>query len=191
MDGVIKNRLLESARVKEEIAGSHAVKDIVEIVELIVNCFRRGGKVILFGNGGSAADAQHLAAEFVGRFKLERTPLPAISLTTNTSTITAIGNDYGFDGIFEREVSCMACKGDVVIGISTSGNSSNVLKALEKAESIGAVTVALTGAGGGRIGEVVDCLVAVPSNDTPRIQEAHIAIGHIICELVEGELFGK
>jgi D-sedoheptulose 7-phosphate isomerase len=145
----------------------------------------------LCGNGGSAADCQHTAAEFVNRFRLERQPLPAIALTTDTSNITAIGNDYSFDEIFSKQVQALASAGDVVAGISTSGNSPNVIRAFEEARKVGAVTVCLTGAGGGRMKGMCHLELCVPSDDTPRIQEVHIFILHLVCDLVEQQLFGN
>jgi D-sedoheptulose 7-phosphate isomerase len=164
------------------------IANIKKAVDMIVECYQQyyTGKVVLFGNGGSAADAQHIAAEMVGRFKVERGALPAIALTTDTSIITAVGNDYGFDCIFERQVEAFVDPGNVVIGISTSGNSANVIKGIEKAAYIGAHTIGLTGGDGGALAEIVDVALIVPSHDTPIIQEAHIIIGHIICDLVEG-----
>ena len=182
----IARRLEESAQVKRDLAKSQA-NQIERMVELIVAAYRSGGKVVLFGNGGSAADAQHIAGELMGRFKLERKPLPAIALTANTSILTALANDYGYDTVFSRQVEAMVNAGDVAIGISTSGNSPNVIKALKAAKAKGAVTIGLTG-GGGRLAGAADLTVAVPSKSTPRIQEAHITIGHIVCELVESEL---
>jgi D-sedoheptulose 7-phosphate isomerase len=144
-----------------------------------------GGKILLFGNGGSAADAQHLAAEFVGRFRRERRGLPAIALTTDTSILTAIANDYGYDDVFQRQVEALCNEGDVVIGISTSGNSKNVCSALRKARELGAFTVAFTGAGGGAAAAIADATVCVASKDTARVQEAHILCGHMLCDWVE------
>jgi D-sedoheptulose 7-phosphate isomerase len=155
---------------------------------LIARALKNGKKVVLFGNGGSAADAQHIACELAGRFKLERRGLPAIALTTNTSTITAIANDYGYDKVFSRQVEAIVDKGDIVIGISTSGKSPNVIEGVKAAKEHGAITVGLTGAEGGRLEKVVDICIKVPSDDTPRIQETHITIGHIICQLVEESL---
>ncbi|MBI2847899.1 MAG: D-sedoheptulose 7-phosphate isomerase [Chloroflexi bacterium] len=185
----IEVRLEESARLKLAIASSLSA-DIERFVSLVISAYKAGGKLVLLGNGGSAADAQHLAAEFVGHFKLERQAFPAIALTTNTSTLTAIANDYGYDMVFARQVEALVNKSDVVVGISTSGNSSNVIQALKTARGIGATTIGLTGGAGGRLGEVADLLISVPSGDTPRIQEAHITIGHIVCELVEREMAG-
>ena len=158
---------------------------IQEIVEVIVTAFKRGNKVLLVGNGGSAADAQHFAGELVGRFKAKRRALPAIALTTNTSVLTAIGNDYCFDYVFARQLEALAAEGDVVIGITTSGNSRNVLDAIRVARQAGAHTVGLTGASGGSLVGAVDVLIQVPSQDTPRIQESLLVVEHIICELVE------
>jgi len=146
-----------------------------------------GKKLILFGNGGSAADAQHIAAELTGRYKSERRGLPAIALTTDTSALTAIGNDYGYKEVFKRQVEALANKGDVVIGISTSGNSKNVIKALKKAKKRGCKTIGFSGKDGGKMSEVCDINIVVPSNNTPRIQEMHILIGHIICQSVDNE----
>lgn len=151
---------------------------------------RNGGKLLVMGNGGSAADAQHLAAELVGRFLLERRALPAIALTTDTSILTAVGNDYGFDEVFARQVEALAASGDLVLGISTSGQSANVIKALAAAREKGCQTIGLLGRDGGRVAGMVDLALTVPSPETPRIQEAHQLIIHIICDLVEKELFG-
>lgn len=187
--GRIIEILEESANTKlktKEIAG-----EINKISEMIIECYRRNGKVVLFGNGGSASDAQHIACEFISRFKLERKSLPSLAFTTNTSILTATGNDYDFSRVFERQVEGLVTKEDVVIGITTSGNSANVIKGIMKAKEIGAKTVAFTGRGGGKIDGISDITLKVPSDDTPRIQEVHITVGHIICELVEKELFGE
>lgn len=165
-------------------------EDIQKISDEIASALRRGNKVLLCGNGGSAADAQHIAAEMAGKFKLQRPPLSAVALTTNTSILTAIANDFGYEKIFSRQVSAIAVPGDVVIGISTSGNSPNVILALQEAKRKGALTIAFTGRGG-RIKDLSDLCLDVPCDDTPRIQEAHITAGHIICGLVEEELFGN
>lgn len=164
---------------------------IEKAVQIIVDCYKNKGKVILFGNGGSAADAQHIAAELVGKYKLERKSLPAIALTTNTSIISALGNDYGFDVIFEKQIEGLVEKKDVVIGISTSGNSENVLNGILKAKKLGAKTVAFTGKSGGKLKDKVDILLNIPSDETPRIQEAHITVGHIICGIVENTIFKR
>ena len=181
--------LEESVRIQKTLAESQA--DTIErIAKAIVKSYRQGGKVILCGNGGSAADAQHLAAELVGKFMMERPSLPAIALTTNTSILTAIANDYSYDTVFKRQVEAWADKKDVVIGITTSGNSPNVLEAINAARAKGAFTVGLTGGDGGKLAKAVDIALVVPSSVTPHIQEAHIAVGHVIFILVEKELFG-
>jgi D-sedoheptulose 7-phosphate isomerase len=187
-------------RVRRSIQASIAVKDlllrnaevvsiIAEISQRLVDTITKGNKVLLFGNGGSAADAQHIAAEFVGRFAFDRPALPALALSVNTSCVTAIGNDYGFDLVFSRQIEALARPGDLAIGISTSGNSANVLHALLVARKMRLCTVALTGCTGGKLKNVVDHCICAPSNETPRIQECHILIGHIISELVEETIF--
>lgn len=168
--------------------GDNLGPQIEILAKQITECFKKGGKVILMGNGGSAGDAQHIAAEFVGRYKKERKSYPALALNTNTSSLTAIGNDYGYDVSFSRQVEGFAQKGDVVIGISTSGNSKNVYKALELAKEKGCYTAAFLGKDGGTIKDIADLAIIVHSNNTPRIQECHIFIGHTICELVDKEL---
>lgn len=172
------------ARVEQELTPL-----ITEMVELMVDTFQRGGKVLVMGNGGSAADAQHFVAEIVGRFKMERRGLPALALSTDTSILTAIGNDYGFDRVFSRQVEALAAPGDLVIGISTSGNSPNVLLALQLARESGCRTVGLLGKDGGSIKEFCDLALIVPTNDTPRVQEGHITIIHIVCDLLERKMF--
>ena len=162
---------------------------IANISSLVIAAFRNGHKLFLFGNGGSASDAEHIATELSGRFKLERPSLPALSLTANTSTLTAIANDYGFEMLFSRQLEGLATKDDVVIGISTSGNSPNVINGLKFAKSVGATTIAMTGKSGGKLKEFAEYCLCIPSDDTPRIQEAHILIGHILCDLVEKDLF--
>jgi D-sedoheptulose 7-phosphate isomerase len=162
---------------------------LVEIAEIISDALRSGGKILVIGNGGSAADAQHLAAEMVGRFLRERKALPVISLTTDTSILTAVGNDYGFDRVFSRQVEALACAGDVLIGISTSGKSANVRAALAAARSAGCRTIGLLGRDGGDIAAELDLALVVPVQETPHIQEAHVTIIHILCDLVERELF--
>jgi D-sedoheptulose 7-phosphate isomerase len=170
------------------------IKDLAPLIETItkeiITAYRNKKKVILFGNGGSAADAQHIAAEFVGKFYKDREPLPSLAFHTNTSVVTATANDYSFEYIFERQVSSFVEIGDVVIGLSTSGNSTNVIKGLEKANEIGAITIGFTGSKPSQIEKIVDFCVKIPSKDTPRIQEGHITVGHIICYLVEKEMFG-
>jgi D-sedoheptulose 7-phosphate isomerase len=161
------------------------VRRIAAVAEVLVNALRQGQKVLLFGNGGSAADAQHIAAEFVGRFAIERAALPASALSVDTSCLTAIGNDYGFERVFARQIEAFGKAGDVAIGISTSGNSPNVLLGLSKAKEMGMTTVALSGASGGKMKDSADYCICAPSDETPRIQECHILIGHVISELVE------
>jgi D-sedoheptulose 7-phosphate isomerase len=187
-------------RVSELIEASIATKQsllrsrevvltVVKVNEVLVNALKQGNKALLFGNGGSAADAQHIAAELVGRFAFDRPALPALALSVNSSCVTAIGNDYGFDRVFSRQLEALARPGDIAIGISTSGNSLNVLHAISTAKKIGLSTIALTGRTGGNLRNMVDHCICVPSNETPRIQECHILIGHIISELVEWEIF--
>jgi D-sedoheptulose 7-phosphate isomerase len=171
-------------RIEEELSAR-----IAESVVMLVDAFSAGNKLLIMGNGGSAADAQHFAAEMVGRFMMERRALPAIALTTDTSALTAIGNDYGFDRVFSRQVEALAEPGDVVFGISTSGNSANIALAFKTARSRGCRTIGLLGKGGGTIQELVDIPLVIPSSATPRIQEGHITIIHIICDLLEKGLF--
>jgi len=179
-----------SIAVKERLlSGVEVVSSIAKVSEILVEALEQGNKVLLFGNGGSAADAQHMAAEFVGRFAFDRPPLPALALSVNTSCVTAIGNDYGFDQVFSRQIEALAHRGDVAIGISTSGNSPNVVSALSVSRQKGLHTIALTGCTGGKLKNEVDYCICVPSSDTPRIQECHILIGHIISELVEQTIF--
>ena len=167
------------------------VKQIDTVVEVVTNAFKNGNAVYFAGNGGSAADAQHLAAEFSGRFYKDRKALPSDALHCNSSYLTAVANDYSYDVIYSRLLEGLAKKGDVLVGISTSGNSGNIVKAFEMAASMGVVTVGFTGANGGKMKNMADYLINVPSNITPRIQESHILVGHIICELVEINIFGK
>jgi D-sedoheptulose 7-phosphate isomerase len=183
------NRQLQAQRALLEIISGDMSPLIADMAKLLVETFKRSGKLLIMGNGGSAADAQHFAAEIVGRFKLERAALPAISLSTDTSILTAIGNDYGYEAVFSRQVEALACSGDAVIGISTSGNSPNVHKALELARQRGCTTIALLGKDGGSIKDLCNLALIVPSSDTPRIQEGHITIIHIVCDLVEKTLF--
>jgi len=183
----IARKLEESVQLKKAVATSK-IGEIENMVTLILAAHKAGGKVVLFGNGGSAADAQHLACELVGKVTHNRQALPAIALTTNTSTLTAVANDYGYETVFSRQVEALVDDRDVVIGLSTSGNSPNVVQALKAAKKKGAKTVGLTGGDGGKLTEVADLVLTVPSNSVPRIQEIHITIGHIVCELVEKEL---
>ncbi|MEE0976845.1 MAG: D-sedoheptulose 7-phosphate isomerase [Bacteroidales bacterium] len=186
----IANIIKSSIDVKERILNdANLLLKINEAAELIIKTYKQGGRVFFCGNGGSAADAQHLAAELSGRFYFDRPPLAAEALHVNTSYITAVANDYAYDVIFSREVDAFCKEGDVLVGISTSGNSANVLKAFETAKEKGVLTIAMTGESGGKMASISDILINIPSNDTPRIQESHITIGHIICQIVEEELF--
>jgi D-sedoheptulose 7-phosphate isomerase len=159
---------------------------LIKAADALTGAYLSGHKALFFGNGGSAADAQHLAAEFLGRYLRERDPLPAVALNTNSSAVTAIGNDYGYEHTFSRQLRALAVRGDVAVGISTSGNSPNVVEALICARSLGLFTIGLTGAKGGKMRDVVDVLIAAPSDETPRIQECHILAGHALCDAVEG-----
>ena len=183
----VKNLLNISADLKKTVAETLS-SEILDAAQKIQGRLEAGGKLLLLGNGGSAGDAQHIAAELVGRFKKERKAIPALALTVDTSSLTALGNDYGFDTIFERQVEALANKNDTVIGISTSGNSENVVRAVNKANSIGAFTIGLLGNDGGKLKDAVNLPIIIPSNDTARIQEVHITIGHIICEIIEEDL---
>ena len=184
----IRKSLLESADLKKQVAEKFG-EIIEQAINLILISLKNGSKVLLMGNGGSAADAQHIAGELIGRFKLERNSIPAIALTTDTSILTSIGNDYGFDRVFERQIESLGCEGDIVIAISTSGNSKNVIEALKKSKKNKMKSIGLLGSDGGQIKQLVDLPIVVPSSNTPRIQETHITIGHIICEEIEKELF--
>ena len=188
----IKRIIEDSIATKQAIvSGQTLMQTASKIADAITLCYRNGGKVLFCGNGGSAADAQHLAAELSGRFYFDRPPLDAEALHVNSSYVTAVANDYTYDEIYSRYVNGVGKKGDVLIGISTSGNSENILRALKVAKSKGLVTVAMTGESGGKMKDVVDYLLNVPSIDTPRIQEAHIMLGHIFCQIVEEDLFGN
>lgn|SRR5690348_8818380 len=187
---MVCDRIRRSIELKQKLLQDEAFGALViEAALQIVKALRAGGKVMFFGNGGSAADAQHLAAEFTGRYLKERRALPALALHANTSALTAIGNDYGFDLVFARQIEALGKEGDLAVGISTSGNSPNVLRALETAKAKSIYTVALTGASGGKMKSLADCTICVPSEETPRIQECHILTGHIICEIAEDMLF--
>lgn len=192
-DNKLQGRVLFKGSVGslERILDSGFADSLGQAVDAIVKCYQSGGKVLVFGNGGSASDAQHISAEFVGRFKLERPGLPAIALTANTSVLTAWSNDYEFETVFSRQIEAHGKPGDIAWGISTSGNSPNVLVALGRAREMGLVTLGLSGNGGGKMAGLCDISLAVDSKDTPRIQEAHLIGYHIICKLVEDELFGE
>jgi len=182
---LVRDRVQSSITLKQALLSDSVFHDLVAKAAMqIVTTLRGGGKVLFCGNGGSAADAQHLAAEFTGRYLKERRALPALALHANTSSLTAIGNDYGFDFVFARQLEALGKEGDVLVGISTSGNSRNVLRAMEVAKSKSIYTIALTGSGG-KMKDLADCAICIPSTETPRIQECHILTGHIICEIAE------
>jgi D-sedoheptulose 7-phosphate isomerase len=186
----VERSIRESIAVKETLVrDAEIVSAIAQISEILIATFRKQNKVILFGNGGSAADAQHVAAEFVGRFAFDRAALPAMALSVNTSCLTAIGNDYGFDLVFSRQIEALGRAGDAAIGISTSGNSPNVIQGISVAKKMGLHTIGLCGKNGGKLKDAADLCVCAPSSETPRIQECHILIGHVISELVEKAIF--
>ncbi|MBE9547748.1 MAG: D-sedoheptulose 7-phosphate isomerase [Proteobacteria bacterium] len=190
MEDLIIKIFKESNQLKETFVNENLVR-IVRVVEAVTGALNEGNKILLFGNGGSAADAQHLAAEFVNRFVIERPPLPAIALSTDTSVITSIGNDYDFSEIFSKQIRAIGKAGDVAWGISTSGNSPNVVKALETAKKMELITIGFTGKDGGNIAGIVDHSLNVSSNSVPRVQEVHITAGHAICEMVDYKLFQR
>ena len=185
---LIEHFVTESLRVKSEFFQNNATL-IADTAEKMAQALRDGRKILLFGNGGSAADAQHIAAEFVGRFIPDRMPLAALSLATDSSALTSLGNDYGFNAVFSRQVQALGNTGDIAIGISTSGNSPNVLEAMDVARTKGLLTIGFTGESGGKMNGRTDVLFRVPSGMTPRIQETHITLGHVLCELIDRELF--
>ena len=188
----IKKNIEDAITLKERLlvdVGLH--RSISQVVDLLVDCFRGGGKVLFCGNGGSAADAQHLAAELSGRYYYDRPPLFAEALHVNTSNLTAVANDYSFEEVYARLVEAMGKPGDVLIGLSTSGNSPNVVNAIKRGRDLNMLTVGFTGRGGGQMASVCNTLIEIPSSDTPRIQEGHILIGHTICQLVEATLFPR
>ncbi|MGZ5207503.1 MAG: D-sedoheptulose-7-phosphate isomerase [Sulfuricurvum sp.] len=191
MKNYIMKQIAESAATKQALLENETLLDmIVTVAKECVEVYRKGKKTMLAGNGGSAADAQHIAAELVGRYGFDRPSIPSLALTTDTSNLTAIGNDYGYDKVFSRQLEGMAQEGDLFIGISTSGNSQNVINAFESAKERGVITVALVGRDGGKMAQMADFALIIPSNATPRIQESHILIGHILCDIIEKELFG-
>jgi D-sedoheptulose 7-phosphate isomerase len=192
MSQKIKDVINASIAVKKQLLENEKIiSTLIECVTVIAAAFTKGNKVLFCGNGGSAADAQHLAAEFSGRFYIDRDALPAEALHCNTSYLTAVGNDYSYDVIYSRIIKGIGNNGDILIGLSTSGNSANIVRAFEMAKEKGMITIGFTGFTGGAMKEISDYLLNVPSTDTPRIQESHILLGHIICELVEARLFGK
>ncbi len=188
MEEVIHKRLEETEKVKKQFFQENHPQ-LIAIIKLIADALENGSKLLLFGNGGSAAEAQHLAAEFVNRFLMNRPPLPAIALNTDSSILTSIGNDYSFSEVFSKQIVALGKEGDIAIGISTSGNSANVIRAIEVAKEMGIETIALTGNDGGDLAKVANYSLIVPSSSTPCIQEVHMAIGHILCEMVEAQIF--
>jgi D-sedoheptulose 7-phosphate isomerase len=190
IQALVRGRIERAVAVKQELLlDDNYQKLVIQVAMRITESLNSGGKVLFCGNGGSAADAQHLAAEFTGRYLKERRALPALALSVNTSSLTAIGNDYGFDLVFARQLEALGNRGDVAVGLSTSGNSPNVIRALEVAKSKSIYTVALTGKSGGKLRNLADCTLCMPSDETPRIQECHILTGHLICDVVEHVLF--
>jgi len=186
----VKKIIQASIDTKRQVLNNAALLvTISKVVDAITAAFKKGNRVYFCGNGGSAADAQHLAAEFSGRFYTDRKALPAEALHCNTSYLTAVANDYGYDVVYARMIDGIGQKGDVLVGLSTSGNSSNILKGFEAAKEKEMITVALTGESGGKMKDIADYLINIPSNDTPRIQESHITVGHIICQLVEEKIY--
>ncbi len=183
-ENILRSNIEGSVQVHGQLLGA-CLPAMIEAANALVSAYRTGHKALFFGNGGSASDAQHMAAEFLGRYLLERRPLPAVALSENTSALTAIANDYGFEQVFSRQLQALGVPGDVAFGISTSGNSPNVIEALATARKMGLHTIGLTGASGGKMRGMVDTLIAVPSTETPRIQECHILVGHALCDAVE------
>jgi len=191
MKNYIKNQIKKSYETKQDIYNNDELLNKIEkVAEMCVVLYRGSNKTILAGNGGSAADAQHIAAELVGRYGFDRPSIPSLSLTTDTSNLTAIGNDYGYDKVFSRQLEGMGQDGDIFIGISTSGNSANIINAFKSAKEKNIATVALVGKDGGEMAKLADIALVVPSDSTPRIQESHILIGHILCDIIEKEIFG-
>ncbi|MBL0708254.1 MAG: D-sedoheptulose 7-phosphate isomerase [Sulfurimonas sp.] len=191
MKNYIQNQIKKSYETKIAIYKNEDLIDkILEVSQLCVELYKGSNKTILAGNGGSAADAQHIAAELVGRYGFDRPSIPSLALTTDTSCLTAIGNDYGYDKVFSRQLEGMGQDGDIFIGISTSGNSANIINAFKSAKEKNITTVALVGRDGGEMAKIADYSLVVPSDSTPRIQESHILIGHIICDIIEKEIFG-
>ncbi len=192
IDNFIANQVKKSYETKQAIYENRELIELIKEVSLkCTEIYKNGNKTLIAGNGGSAADAQHIAGEFVSKFYFDRPGIPSVALTTDTSIITAIGNDYGYEKLFARQIQANGVEGDMFIGISTSGNSANVVEALKECKKKGIITVGLTGEKGGKMAELCDYCIKVPSNETPRIQESHILIGHIICAVVEEAIFGK
>lgn len=190
IEDIIIRTFKESCHLKDVFVNENVIR-IVKVVDIITDALKEGKKILLFGNGGSAADAQHLAAEFINRFIIERPPLPAIALSTDTSVITSISNDYDYTDVFAKQIRALGQPGDIAWGITTSGSSPNVIKAFEAAKKLGMITVALTGKDGGSAVKVADYILNVSSNSVPRIQEVHITVGHVICQMIDYKLFQK
>ena len=190
VEGILRQNLERSIETHAQFIEA-CLPALNRAANALISAYLAGHKAIFFGNGGSAADAQHLAAEFLGRYLRERAPLPALALNTNTSAVTAIGNDYGYEQTFARQLRALSCPGDVAVGLSTSGNSKNVVEAIICARALGLFTIALTGASGGKLRGIADVLIDVPSEDTPRIQECHILAGHALCDAVESAIVRK
>ena len=191
MKQYIYHQIADSVATKQSILDNEPLLDLlVAVAQKCVEVYKNGKKILIAGNGGSAADAQHFAAELVGRYGFDRPSLPSLALTTDTSALTAIGNDYGYDYVFSRQLEGLGVAGDLFIGISTSGNSQNVLNAFESAKAKGITTVALVGRDGGKMGKMADYAIIIPSDKTPRIQESHLLVEHIICDIIEKEIFG-
>jgi len=192
MKKFIETQIKKSYEVKKSILeNERLINEVLEIGNLLIETYKKGNKLLIAGNGGSAADAQHIAGELVSKFYFDRPALPAIALTTDTSIITAIGNDYGYEYLFSRQIEANGIKGDVFLGISTSGNSKNIIEGIKTAKEKGLITIGLTGESGGKMKELCDYCICVPSIETPRIQESHILIGHILCSIIEEAIFGK
>ena len=192
MSEFIKSILQESCDIKQKVINDdRLIKVVQDVIDVCVNALNRGNKILFAGNGGSASDALHIAAELVGRYEADRKGLPAIALTTNISELTAISNDYGYDHVFQRQVQALAQSGDVFFGLSTSGNSKNVVNAIEQCKQMSVITVAMTGESGGKMKSMCDYCINVPSANTARIQEVHITIGHIICKVIENTIFSS
>lgn len=192
MNEFISNQVKESYEIKQAIYTNQELMALLKEVSIkTIKAYQKGNKTLIAGNGGSAADAQHIAGEFVSKFYFDRPGLASIALTTDTSILTAIGNDYGYEKLFSRQVQANGVEGDIFIGISTSGNSENIIEALKECKENGITTIGFTGQNGGRMKNLCDYCICIPSNETPRVQESHILIGHIICAVVEEELFGK
>ncbi|MDR6550556.1 D-sedoheptulose 7-phosphate isomerase [Paenibacillus qinlingensis] len=192
MKAYITSEILRAMEIKRVMASDRAILNVIErTARKMIEVYRNGNKIMIGGNGGSAADAQHIAGEFVSRFYFDRPGLPCIALTTDTSVLTAIGNDYGYEQLFARQIQACGRSGDLFIALSTSGNSPNVIKGLEMCRAMGITTIGFTGETGGRMAALCDMCICIPSHETPRIQEAHILVGHILCAIVEESLFGK